>query len=274
MISSATIEKLLAEDVAGGDLTTEALGIGERPGVMTFTARGEMVLAGADVARRMMSALSVVAHAGDGDRLAAGALVLTARGTAGALHAAWKASQTLIEVLSGIATETRELCDIAARANVRVATTRKTMPGMRRLSHLAVKAGGGILHRQGLAETILVFAEHRAFLPGVSLADLAGMLRARQPEKMPALEASTVVEAIEAAQAGFGVVQLEKFPPADVAAVTAAVRALGLPTVVAAAGGINRANIEAYLAAGAGLIVTSAPYSAPPRDIAVRIERD
>ena len=64
-------------------------------------------------------------------------------------------------------------------------------------------AGGGILHRQGLGETILVFAEHRVFLPGRTLGEIAGSLRRAQPEKSLGIEVATVEEAVEAAQSGF-----------------------------------------------------------------------
>jgi molybdenum transport protein len=81
----------------------------------------------------------------------------------------------LVEILSGIANAARAIVDAveAVDPNLRVACTRKTFPGGRRLSHLAVKAGGAILHQSGLSETILDFAEHRAFLGDEPLASVA-----------------------------------------------------------------------------------------------------
>lgn len=273
MISAADIERILLEDVGGGDLTTDALGIGAFPGEMVFRARGEMIVAGVEVAARMMAGLAVEIRARDGNRLVPGDLILSARGSARDLHRAWKSAQTLMEILSGIATATRALVDAAARVDpeVRIATTRKTVPGARQLSQLAVRAGGGILHRQGLGETILVFSEHRAFLPGKSFAELAAHLRRAQPEKALGIEVGTVDEAREAIDAGFHVIQLEKFQPADVAAVrTYRGQGAGFP-LIAAAGGISPETVADYVAAGAGLIVTSWPYTARPRDVAVTI---
>lgn len=273
MISAADIDRICQEDVGGGDLTTDALGIGGLPGEMVFRARGEMIIAGVEVASRMMAGLDLDIHARDGDRLASSGLILSARGAAADLHRVWKSAQTLIEILSGIATATRAIVDAAAKINpdVRIATTRKTVPGARHLSQLAVKAGGGILHRQGLGETILVFSEHRAFLPNQSLADLAAHLRRAQPEKALGIEVATVDEARAAIDAGFHVIQLEKFPPADVAAVRAyRGQGTGFP-LLAAAGGISPETVADYVRAGAGLIVTSWPYTARPRDVAVTI---
>eukprot|EP01037_Dinobryon_pediforme_P038031 gene38031-45818_t len=92
---------------------------------MEFRARRAMVIAGIDIARRMMADLSVELFAADGDAVAAGTLVLRARGSAAALHRAWKSCQTLMEIASGIATATRELVDAAALVDpaVRIATT-------------------------------------------------------------------------------------------------------------------------------------------------------
>lgn len=274
MIFASQIERLLAEDVDGGDITTEGLGICGCAGRMTFTARGDMVVAGIDVARRMMEGLDVSLHAGDGERVAAGTLLLEARGSAGDLHRAWKATQTLMEILGGIATATRALVEAATSVDpgVRVGTTRKTVPGARRLSQLAVKAGGGVLHRQGLGETVLVFAEHRAFLSDLPLDALAARLRRAQPEKSLGIEVGDIEEAVAAADAGFNVLQLEKFSPDDVRCLADRLHGRRNPPLIAAAGGINPDNVGAYVAAGAGFIVTSWPYTARPRDVSVRIE--
>ena len=237
-----------------------------------------MTVAGVELAAAMLSRRGAAATVlrRSGDRVEAGAALLTGEGDAAELHLAWKASQTLVEVLSGIATAARAIVEAveAVDPNVRVACTRKTFPGGRRLTHLAVKAGGAILHRAGLSETILVFAEHRAFLGGESLASIATRLRRAAPEKKLAIEVGAVAEAREAIEAGFDVIQLEKFPVAAVAEVAAIARGRASPPLIAAAGGVNAANAAEYVRAGAGLIVTSAPYSAPPRDVCVTITGD
>jgi molybdenum transport protein len=187
----------------------------------------------------------------------------------------WKAAQTLTEILSGIATATRALVDAVEAVNpdVKVACSRKTVPLTRQLSAMAIRAGGAINHRLGLSETILVFAEHRAFLPEASFKELAARLRREAPEKKRGIEVATVAEACEAIEAGFEVVQLEKMQPAGVAAVADFARASNAGTLAVAAGGIGPANARAYVEAGAGLIVSSWPYTAKPADVAVTIAR-
>ena len=176
---------------------------------------------------------------------------MTAKGPAAALHHSWKAAQRLTEILSGIASATRAIVDAveAVDANVRVACTRKTVPGARRLSMIAIRAGGAVPHRLGLSETILVFAEHRIFLPGVTLAEMAARLRREAPEKKLAIEVTTVAEARDAIEAGVDIIQLEKMTPAEVASVKH-VAAAGV--LLAAAGGVTPANAGEYVRAGRG----------------------
>ena len=84
-------------------------------------------------------------------------------------------------------------------------------------------------------------------------------------------EASDVARAMMLAQAGVDVVQLEKFTPGQVAQVVAERRVSGLAFRIAAAGGVNERNAADYAAAGADVLVSSAPYYAPPHDIAVSL---
>lgn len=124
------------------------------------------------------------------------------------------------------------------------------------------------MHRLGLSETLLVFAEHRLFLDEAPALTVA-RLRRTQPEKKTVVEVSDVAEALLWAQAGADVLQLEKFSPAAVAECRAAINALPTRPLLAAAGGVRADNAAAYVAAGADLLVTSAPFTAPPRDVQV-----
>jgi len=270
------IDRLLDEDVAAGDLTSESLALRGRRGRMRFAARGDYTVAGIEIAAQMLRRLDLNASLSvrSGDAVASGTTLLTSEGDAADLHMGWKTSQTLVEVLSGIATSARAIVDAAQAVDphVQVACTRKTFPGARRLCQFAVKAGGAILHRAGLSETILVFPEHLGFLPEASIEDILARLRRAAPEKKLAIEVSSVDDAELALAAGFDVIQLEKFSVEATGEVAARARALGLRTVIAAAGGVNAANAAAYVRAGAGLLVTSAPYSAPPRDVQVTFE--
>jgi molybdenum transport protein len=280
-IAEAEIDRLIAEDLGFGDLTTRTLSIVGRPGHISFAAREPMVASATEEAARILARLGAVPllHVASGEAAAPGTLLLEATGDAAALHAGWKVAQTLIEWSAGIASAVREIRD-AARAvapSIVVACTRKSVPLTRALSIKAVLAGGGTMHRTGLSDTILVFPEHRAFLPGEDLSLTLTRLRAAAPERAIVVQVPYLDDALSAAAAGADVVQLEKFSPDAVAALCARLADAksthtGVPHArIAAAGGINAANAAAYAKAGADILVTSAPYTVRPRDVQVRI---
>ncbi len=271
------LERLLADDVPYGDLTTEALGISAIAGEMTFVARDAMVLALAEDAAALiaLTGCEVDLHAGSGDVLKPGDPILTARGVASALLRSWKVAQTLIEIWSGVASAARAIVDAgrATSPHVAVACTRKTTPGTKPFAIAAIKAGGAIVHRLGLSETVLVFPEHLAFLGDEPLPALVARLARVAPEKKLVIEVTTIGAALAAADAGFDVIQAEKFSPADISALCGQLTGSRRRPVIAAAGGITAENAAAYATAGAHILVTSSPYLARPRDVQVRITR-
>ena len=267
-LSDADLIRLLDDDVPCGDLTTESLGIGATRARLDFRARQPMTLCAVEEAERlfMLAGATTQLLRRSGDTLGAGEPMLAAHGSAAALHLAWKTAQVLVEWASGIATATAAI--VAAASGLQVACTRKNVPGTKTLSVKAVRAGGATMHRLGLSETLLVFAEHRMFLAESPAAMIARMKHA-EPEKKLVVEVSGIEEAMLWAEAGADVLQLEKFPPEQVAACRQAVDGIRAKALLAAAGGVNAGNAAAYAAAGADLLVTSAPYAAPPRDVAV-----
>lgn len=270
------LARILLDDCPYSDLTTEGLGIADRPARATLTARHDMTVCAVEEAARMfeLSGASVQIAARSGMRVTAGTLLLEACGSGGSLHRTYKMAQTLMEILSGIATATRAIVDAAQSANLRcrVACTRKHMPGMKRWALHAIEAGGAAPHRLGLSDFVLVFEEHRSLLDeAVPLADHFARLKAFSPERRLVAEASEVEEAVMLAQAGAEIVQVDKMSPDQVAATAIRLRKLSPHPLLAAAGGINASNAAAYASAGADILVTSAPYLAPPRDVKVRI---
>lgn len=276
-LPDSEIERLLDEDMRFGDLTTRALGMGDIPGRMTFTARQDLVFCGADEASRLLSRAGarVVFAARTGGHKSKGALLLEAEGSAAALHAGWKMAQTVMEWASGVTTLTYEIV-AAARAvtpQIAVLCTRKSVPFTRQLSLKAVLAGGGEIHRLGLFDTIMLFPEHCAFLKSpVDLSAAIAMLRERVPERAVMVEVTSEADALAAAEALADVIQLEKFEPMAVRRLVEKIRKRpdGRP-VIAAAGGINARNVADYARSGADTLITSAPFYAKPLDIQVRI---
>lgn len=265
----------LREDAPFGDLTTRTLGLGSPAGRMRFSARAAMRVACTEEAARLVQIAGGRAQvlAGSGTQAAADQLLLEAEGPAPALLLAWKVAQTLVEAASGIATATAAIVSALRQEGcaVPVACTRKNFPGTRAVAARAVHAGGGVMHRLGLSETLLVFPEHRAFMAPETLADTLARVRSAQPEKRLVVEVGDADEAVALARAGVDVLQLERFSPAALATLRQRLRELGLQSRLAPAGGVTLANALDYARAGADFLVTSAPYFAAPADVKVSI---
>ena len=269
---------MILDDCPFGDLTTRGLGIDGVSARALLTARDDMTLAGVEEAARMFELCGAEVHIvhASGDSIAAGTPILEVAGTGGSLHRSYKMAQTLLEILGGIATAARAIVQSALvqRAQCRVVCTRKHMPGIKRWAVKAIEAGGASPHRLGLSDSILVFDEHWALIgPAGSEADCIARLRASAPERKVAAEASTVERALVLARAGADIVQVDKLAPEALAPLAREFATMTPRPLLAAAGGINAGNAARYAAGGADLLVTSAPYHAPPRDVQVAISR-
>ena len=271
----ARIDYFIGEDVPYLDLTSEVLGVADQAGEMEYYTREECVLAGTDVVRRIARNLGceVVAVRSDGDRIAAGESFMTLRGPASALHQVWKVGLNTFDHLSAVATKTRQMVDAAREANPRceILTTRKSMPGAKDLLTAAVRAGGAWPHRLGLSETILVFDHHIAFLGGFdAFVERLPEIKRRCVEKKLFVEAGEEQARI-LARTGVDGIQFDKVPVERLASLVEELRAIDPHLTLIAAGGINPGNAAAYAATGVDGLATTAPFSAKPLDMSVRM---
>jgi len=277
-LADPTLQLLLNEDVPYGDVTTEALGIGATHGELTFLARRPMVACGTEEAARLfeLAGASASVAAASGSQAPAHAELLTVRGEASALLLAWKVAQNLVEWTSGIASAAARLVAVVRQAghSIPVACTRKAFPGTRYLASKAVVAGGATLHRLGLSESLLIFPEHRVFLKEQPRAlEWLSDLRGKERERRLTVEVTTIEQACALAAAGAEALQLEHFSASAVAECRALLGTLGLHPLLLAAGGVTEANAGDYARAGADVLVSSAPYQAPPSDVKVVVRQ-
>lgn len=268
----------LEEDAPCGDRTSEALGIGALAGHAVLTAGEEMTLACVEDAARMLelTGCRVVCHLRSGTRATKDVRLVSADGTAADLHRALPTVQSLLEHAAGVATRAAAIV-AAARAGAEhttVAGTRRHAPGLRRLAMTAAAAGGMVPYRLDLSETVVVALGHVAFFDSDSaLAAALAHLRHAAPTCRAVVVAGTVEQAIALAEAGVGSVQLDHAPPDVVTRVATALGGLRRRPLLVAAGGIHAGNAAAYAAAGADVLLTSAPFLAPPRSVRLRIAR-
>lgn len=278
--SNARIDAFIEEDMPYIDLTCEVLGVHNQPGEMEYFTRESCVLAGTDIARRIMRNLGceVLASSEDGQLVSAGQTFFTVRGAAADLHAAWKVCLNVFDHLSAVATKTRSMVDAVHAVNpeCEVLTTRKSMPGAKDLLTCAVMAGGAFPHRLGLSETVLVFEQHLAFFGGFNrFVEEMPRIKARCVEKKLFVEADAqrALALARASSDGHGVdgIQLDKVPVSELAELVRRIREIDPRITIIAAGGINPQNAGAYAACGVDGLATTAPFTAKPVDMSVRM---
>ena len=278
LLNDYELETLLAEDVPYGDLTTAALGIREQRARIVFETRDRPLVASCtEEAVRLcgLYGLEIEGWVKSGTMVPPKSAFLAARGEAGNVHRVWKSVQNLLDYACGIATYTREAVTLARSVNpdIVVATTRKTAPFTKKVAIKAVESGGGIAHRLGLSESILIFDYHRCFFPSEeAFGSALNRVKKSNPEKKIVMEAADIAEALKFASLGADILQLEKFPLAELSDAVRILRADHPHLTLIATGGVNVKNIAEYAATGVDMIVTSSPYSAQPADIKVRIE--
>lgn len=269
-IPDAFLDSLLSEDIPYGDATAALLGLEKCQGNIYCFPKADTVVSGISLAARLFTraGLTVKVLAKDGDFVVSKTPVLSASGSADTIHAVYKTAQNIMEYCSGISTRTRRMVEAVQATNpyCQVVTTRKHFPGTKLLSLYAVLAGGGLIHRIGLSESILIFDQHRVFA-SKDILDRIARIHRTDPERKITVEASTVSEALSFARAGANIVQCERFVCSDISTLKQKLLEHQLPTLISAAGGINVDNAEQYAAAGADFLVTSWPYFGRPMDI-------
>jgi nicotinate-nucleotide pyrophosphorylase (carboxylating) len=262
------VRAALAEDLGrAGDITSAATIDADARLTATFANRKAGVIAGLACARLAVLALDPAAIfellAADGEQRQAGAL---ARVTANAraLLSAERVALNLLGRLCGVATLTRAYVDAVAGTGAVITDTRKTTPGLRALEKYAVRCGGGVNHRFGLDDAILIKDNHVAAAGGVGAAIRRAKAAAGHLVKIEC-EVDSLAQLGEALAEAPDVVMLDNFSLADLAAAVA--RAKG-KVVLEASGGVNLETVRAIAETGVDVISVGAlTHSAPALDI-------
>lgn len=278
----------LAEDLGGGDVTTEATVPETLRGRAEVVAKAPAVLAGVSVAASVFTLLDprleVKELAADGERVEAGRAVLTVHGAVRSILGAERVALNILGRLSGVATLTRRFVDRAGAERVRLLDTRKTTPGMRALEKMAVRAGGGENHRFGLFDRVLIKDNHIAACGSVAEAVRRARVAEFVERGVPAaggwgieVEVRTLAELDEALAAGADVLLLDNM---DVATLREAVRrarggvriASSQVPLLEASGNVTLDNVAEVAATGVDFISIGAlTHSAPAADFSLRV---
>jgi len=192
------VARALAEDVGAGDVTTRATVPDGARGVATITQKAPGVVFGLDVAeatfRQADPSLSVERLAPEGVWQEPGTPVLRISGPAAGILVAERTALNFLQRLSGVATLTARYVRAIEGTGARILDTRKTTPGLRALEKAAVVAGGGVNHRVGLFDFVLIKENHAALAGGVGEAVRRGQLLGRlaQPEMQQQIDAQRI----------------------------------------------------------------------------------
>jgi len=248
--------RALAEDVGTGDLTAalipesarlKARVIAREPAVLAGRPWFDAVLAAVD------DTIRVTWLASDGEHVDAGAVLCRLEGPARGLLTAERSALNFLQLLSGVATRTRQYVDAAAGHRARILDTRKTLPGLRFAQKYAVVTGGGLNHRMGLHDMVLIKENHIAAAGSLRGAVLAA--RERFPGVPAQVEVETEAQLAEALEAGARLILLDNF---TVDRMAAAVRCTAGRARLEASGGITLESVAAIAATGVDRISVGA----------------
>jgi nicotinate-nucleotide pyrophosphorylase (carboxylating) len=267
------IDRALAEDVGDGDVTTEATVPETARARATIRQKGPGVVSGLAAAeavfRRVDPDVTIERLGPEGEWRDAGSPVLRVEGSARGLLTAERTALNFLGRLSGIATKTARVVGAVGPNGAKILDTRKTTPGFRRLEKRAVADGGGVNHRAGLYDAILIKENHSAAAGGIAQA----VRRARElrPDLPIEVEVRDPAEIDEALEAGAPRLLLDNMSPDEIRAAVAQVAGRA---ELEASGGVDAETVLVY-ATIEGLHYVSMgalTHSAPGLDLSMALE--
>lgn len=256
---TATVSAALAEDLGlAGDLTTNAVIEPHWTATASINSRDHGTVSGITVARaafrHLDPSVEISDAASDGDRVKPGDTVMTVAGNARAILSAERIALNFLGRMSGIASLTRRYVDTVSGTNATIVDTRKTTPGLRALEKYAVRCGGGMNHRVGLFDAVLIKDNHIAIAGGIAEAIAAAKRHVGHMVKIE-VEVDTLEQLDEALANPVDAVLLDNMPP-DVLQQAVSICAGKITTE--ASGGINLDTVRAVAEAGVDLISVGA----------------
>ena len=261
LLIEPVVRMALAEDLGRtGDVTAQACIPEDARFKAVFTARQAGVMAGGAVVRLTIHALdasaTVTPRVADGEAFEAGTVLIEAEANARALLSAERTALNLLARMCGIATLTRTYVEAVAGTAARIADTRKTMPGLRALDKHAVACGGGLNHRFGLDDAILIKDNHVAVCG--SAGEAVRRARAFAPHLMKVeVEVDTLEQLDEVLAEAPDVIMLDNFSLDDLKEAVRRARAGG-SVVLEASGGVNLSTVAEIAATGVDVISVGA----------------
>ena len=257
------IEQALHEDIHTGDITTQAVVPGKRQSSARLIAKESLVLAGIHVAemvfRKLDPAVNFTANNLEGSTAESGDVLATIVGNASDLLMAERVALNLLQRMCGIATLTSRYVAVVSGTKARIVDTRKTTPGLREIEKYAVRVGGGINHRTGLYDGVLIKENHIA--AAGSIAEAISRARAYIPHTLKIeIETESRSQVLEALDAGADIIMLDNM---DCDSMRECVQLIAGRALVEASGGVNLDTVRAIAETGVDIVSIGALTHSP-----------
>ena len=267
------VKEALFEDAPSGDITTIFTQTGNTRCEGRLWAKADGIFSGIDVARAAVdicdSNVKFLAKKRDGDLLSYGDTIAIVEGAPLGILTAERIALNFLQRMSGIATMTKGYVDCVSHTKARIVDTRKTTPLLRTFEKYAVRCGGGINHRTGLSDGILIKDNHIAATGGISKA--INMVRAEAAHTLKIeIEIKSLEQLSEALDAKADIIMLDNF---DCITMKEAVNIVNGRALLEASGGVNIDSVKAIAETGVDIISVGAlTHSVKSLDISLDID--
>jgi len=279
MLIEDALKEFLDEDIGHGDITTDALVDLAVKATGTVVCKERAVVAGLSESLILLKLLGCEGkpEVRDGQEVPAGTIILEVSGFGSALLKVERVLLNLLSHMSGVATVTAELVNIAKKSggSTRIACTRKTLPGLRYFEKRAVELGGGDTHRLRLDDAVLIKDNHLALAGSITETVRRAKAKVSFTKKVE-VEATTPDLAVEAAHAEADIVLLDNMAPSEVKKSVSLLEARKLRDhlLIEVSGGITRENLASYIKTGVDVISVGAiTHSAKAIDMSLELHR-
>ncbi len=274
------INLALAEDIGSGDITTDAIVSQNVKGKAYVVAKEDMVLSGIGIFKRVFQLtpsngdFKFKNRFTDGEIVKSGKIIIEMSGNMRSLLTGERTALNFLQRMSGIATLTKKFVDEIASASprndkVKIIDTRKTTPNLRILEKYAVRCGGGVNHRFGLYDGILIKDNHIKAAGGITKAVKKIREGAAHHLMKIEVEAKSIKEVGDALKCKADVIMLDNM---DIPAIKKAVKLIDKRALIEVSGGVNLSNVSEIAGTGVDYISIGAlTHSARAVDISMEI---
>lgn len=253
------VKAALAEDIGTGDITTTYFLDSAKLGYARIIVKEFAVLSGQDPVQEILSQFRLESKWFyiNGNKLSKGDVILELKGSLAALLGAERTILNFLQHLSGIATSTYHYVQAIAGTSAKILDTRKTLPGWRVLAKAAVRHGGGINHRMGLYDQVLIKDNHLAALKEneTQLKNSLIKIRNERPEIKIEIEADTLEQVERFAKLPIDLILLDNMPPDQL---SKAVQIIAHRCQTEASGGVTLETVKTIAQTGVDFISVGA----------------